>query len=145
MNRRAALAFSPGAAGPLLAEARPDLPWQARGLCAQTDPEAFFPEPGAPNWRAKRVCRSCPVRRECLSFAVDNGEEYGIWGGLSAHERRQVAPPAADMPAERRCMKGLHAMTPENTIGSGSCRACRKAADRARHRRQAREALSAAA
>ncbi|WUU93868.1 WhiB family transcriptional regulator [Spirillospora sp. NBC_01491] len=66
------------------------MPWQMFALCAQTDPEAFFPETGAPTQQAKRVCRSCPVRSECLDYALAHGETYGVWGGLSGRERRQL-------------------------------------------------------
>jgi WhiB family redox-sensing transcriptional regulator len=67
-----------------------DLDWQDRALCAQTDPEAFFPEKGGSTREAKRVCRSCDVRTECLEFALENDERFGIWGGLSERERRRV-------------------------------------------------------
>jgi len=66
------------------------LGWQDRALCAQTDPEAFFPEKGGSTREAKRVCRSCEVRAECLEFALENDERFGIWGGLSERERRRV-------------------------------------------------------
>jgi WhiB family redox-sensing transcriptional regulator len=64
--------------------------WQERALCAQTDPEAFFPEKGGSTREAKRVCLSCEVRVECLEFALENDERFGIWGGLSERERRRV-------------------------------------------------------
>lgn len=68
-----------------------DLEWQERALCAQTDPEAFFPEPGITATDAKRVCRACPVRKECLEYALDNGEQFGVWGGVSERDRRLLA------------------------------------------------------
>ena len=52
------------------AEESGELPWQDRALCAQTDPEAFFPEKGGSTREAKRVCRSCEVRAECLEYAA---------------------------------------------------------------------------
>jgi len=64
--------------------------WQERSLCAQTDPEAFFPEKGGSTREAKRVCLSCEVRVECLEYALENDERFGIWGGLSERERRRV-------------------------------------------------------
>ena len=64
--------------------------WQERALCAQTDPEAFFPEKGGSTREAKRVCLSCEVRAECLEYALENDERFGIWGGLSERERRRV-------------------------------------------------------
>mgnify|MGYP006286026699 FL=1 len=64
--------------------------WHDRALCAQTDPEAFFPEKGGSTREAKRVCASCEVRAECLEYALANDERFGIWGGLSERERRRV-------------------------------------------------------
>ncbi|WP_373456763.1 WhiB family transcriptional regulator [Brevibacterium sp. 50QC2O2] len=64
--------------------------WQELALCAQTDPEAFFPEKGGSTREAKKVCGSCEVRMECLEFALENDERFGIWGGLSERERRAL-------------------------------------------------------
>lgn len=64
--------------------------WQDQALCAQTDPEAFFPEKGGSTRDAKKVCASCTVRSECLEYALSNDERFGIWGGLSERERRRL-------------------------------------------------------
>ncbi len=64
--------------------------WRLDALCAETDPEAFFPEKGGSTREAKRVCTGCSVRAECLEFALANDERFGIWGGLSERERRRV-------------------------------------------------------
>jgi WhiB family redox-sensing transcriptional regulator len=64
--------------------------WQERALCAQTDPEAFFPEKGGSTREAKRICSTCEVRTECLEYALEHDERFGIWGGLSERERRRV-------------------------------------------------------
>jgi WhiB family redox-sensing transcriptional regulator len=64
--------------------------WRADALCAETDPEAFFPEKGGSTRDAKRVCAGCPVRAECLEFALASDERFGIWGGLSERERRRL-------------------------------------------------------
>ena len=66
------------------------LAWQADALCAQTDPEAFFPEKGGSTRDAKRICTSCEVRDACLEYALQNDERFGIWGGLSERERRKL-------------------------------------------------------
>ncbi len=66
------------------------LDWQERALCAQTDPEAFFPEKGGSTREAKKVCTGCEVRDECLEYALANDERFGIWGGLSERERRKL-------------------------------------------------------
>ena len=75
--------------------ATPDAPaeeeaWRLNALCAETDPEAFFPEKGGSTREAKRVCVGCDVRAECLEFALRNDERFGIWGGLSERERRRL-------------------------------------------------------
>ncbi|MDO5700740.1 MAG: WhiB family transcriptional regulator [Bowdeniella nasicola] len=64
--------------------------WYEAALCAQTDPEAFFPEKGGSTRDAKRVCSTCPVRGKCLEYALANDERFGIWGGLSERERRSL-------------------------------------------------------
>ena len=68
----------------------PAMGWQERALCAQTDPEAFFPEKGGSTREAKRVCTGCEVRAECLEYALEHDERFGIWGGLSERERRKL-------------------------------------------------------
>ena len=67
-----------------------ELSWQERALCAQTDPEAFFPEKGGSTREAKKVCVGCDVRGECLEYALAHDERFGIWGGLSERERRKL-------------------------------------------------------
>ncbi|QGK71297.1 WhiB family transcriptional regulator [Allosaccharopolyspora coralli] len=64
--------------------------WQERALCAQTDPEAFFPEKGGSTREAKRICQGCEVKSECLEYALEHDERFGIWGGLSERERRKL-------------------------------------------------------
>lgn len=66
------------------------LAWQGDALCAQTDPEAFFPEKGGSTRDAKRICAQCNVKSECLEYALKNDERFGIWGGLSERERRRL-------------------------------------------------------
>lgn len=65
--------------------------WQDDALCAQTDPDIFLPDKGGSTRDAKRVCASCPVRRQCLEYALT--QEFnpaGIWGGTSVRERRAL-------------------------------------------------------
>jgi WhiB family redox-sensing transcriptional regulator len=66
------------------------LAWQADGTCAQTDPEAFFPEKGGSTREAKKICIGCEVKPTCLEYALQNNERFGIWGGLSERERRKL-------------------------------------------------------
>ena len=78
--------------------------WQARGACRSVDPELFFsPDADCGSTRAtredaaKRVCRRCPVVRDCARYALASRERYGVWGGMTEAERRQItAPPRAD-------------------------------------------------
>jgi WhiB family redox-sensing transcriptional regulator len=67
-----------------------DEQWQERALCAQTDPEAFFPEKGGSTREAKRICLGCEVKDRCLDYALAHDERFGIWGGLSERERRRL-------------------------------------------------------
>jgi WhiB family redox-sensing transcriptional regulator len=66
------------------------LAWQTDALCAQTDPEAFFPEKGGSTRDAKKICTTCEVKAQCLDYALHNDERFGIWGGLSERERRRL-------------------------------------------------------
>lgn len=75
--------------------------WQRSALCAQTDPDLFFPDSHQPRryaeatqW-AKAVCVQCPVRLDCLEYALTLTERHGIWGGLSEDELHQLDRQAA--------------------------------------------------
>jgi WhiB family redox-sensing transcriptional regulator len=67
---------------------RPD--WQKHGACIGVDPEWFFPERGDDSRPAKTICRACPVQTECLDWAIETQQKFGIWGGRSERERRQI-------------------------------------------------------
>lgn len=63
-----------------------------QALCGQTDPELFFAEQqgtGTIN-AAKRICNECPVRIDCLEWALKNDERYGVWGGTTPRERARL-------------------------------------------------------
>lgn len=60
------------------------------GLCRQVDGELFFPEPGGSGRDAKKACALCKVTADCLDYALTNGIPYGIYGGLSAHQRKKL-------------------------------------------------------
>lgn len=64
--------------------------WEGDALCAQTDPDAFFPDQGGSSRKAKDLCLRCEVREECLEAALARDERWGIWGGLSLYERRAL-------------------------------------------------------
>lgn len=64
--------------------------WRESALCAQSDPEAFFPEGHGSTRAAKRVCARCEVRAECLDYALTEDIRGGVWGGLSEGERDRL-------------------------------------------------------
>jgi WhiB family redox-sensing transcriptional regulator len=66
------------------------LPWVSQARCLHADPDTFFPEKGGSTREAKRICAECPVRPQCLEYALENDEKFGIWGGLSERERRKL-------------------------------------------------------
>lgn len=68
----------------------PDQDWHADALCRQVDPDLWFPEVGGSTREAKKVCERCPVRSECLQQALANHERFGVWGGVSERDRRQL-------------------------------------------------------
>lgn len=68
----------------------PEESWQNLANCLGVDPDLFFPERGASTKEAKAVCRACVVREDCLEYALENSEKFGIWGGLSERERRRL-------------------------------------------------------
>jgi WhiB family redox-sensing transcriptional regulator len=66
-------------------------PWTRDAACAGADPELFFPaNTRQPATEAKQICAACPVRAECLEYSLANEEEFGVWGGLTEKERRQL-------------------------------------------------------
>lgn len=66
--------------------------WMQKALCAQTDPELFFPDKGdwAKAFRAKVVCQRCEVKSECLAYALERSELVGVWGGTTPEQRKQL-------------------------------------------------------
>ncbi len=64
--------------------------WMLSAKCRGVDPAEFFPSDGSGVDRAQRVCAGCPVRVECLEYALDARIEHGVWGGASERERRRI-------------------------------------------------------
>ena len=114
--------------------------WAEDALCAQTDPELFFPDKGGTCAPARRVCARCPVRAECLQDALDTGERFGIRGGLSERQRRKLAKrpvPAARCPEHGLDLSGgpvlyhcpgRHSITAAALSGAAEAATLRKAA-----------------
>lgn len=68
-----------------------DLSWMEDALCAQTDPDIFYPEKGGSTAPATSICRNCPVQAQCLDYAVTNDIRHGIWGGTSDNDRKRMS------------------------------------------------------
>lgn len=71
--------------------------WMKQAACTgpDMDAETWFPVVHTPGWqeqltRAKEICARCPVRQECLEYALDTGQRAGVWGGLSEKERQEL-------------------------------------------------------
>ena len=77
--------------------------WRHRSACLDEDPELFFPigNTGPAILQieeAKQVCRRCDVREQCLAWALEAGQDHGVWGGLSEDERRALEAPQRARP-----------------------------------------------
>lgn len=76
-------------------DTEPAVDWRLEAACRKEDPEDFFPVGATPRAKAlerhaKVVCWHCPSQPECLRWALETGEEYGVWGGLTEGERRKL-------------------------------------------------------
>jgi WhiB family transcriptional regulator, redox-sensing transcriptional regulator len=67
-----------------------DAEWMTRGKCRDLDPEVFFPSDGIGVQAAQRICAECPVRSQCLEYALATRVDHGVWGGTSERERRRI-------------------------------------------------------
>ncbi|HSX33305.1 MAG TPA: WhiB family transcriptional regulator [Candidatus Saccharimonadales bacterium] len=72
-----------------------NLDWLTEGICKDEDPDLFFPIGNdgpalLQTAQAKAVCRRCPVKDECLQWALETGQDDGVWGALSKDERRRL-------------------------------------------------------
>lgn len=75
-----------------MTESFDDTDWRRDAACREVDTSVFFPdtEEEAATATAKAICAACPVREPCLSFALANRQEQGVWGGLTETERRRM-------------------------------------------------------
>ena len=78
--------------------------WPSLAACRNGDPDALFVQ-GAEQNVAKRICRGCPVRYECLADALDNRIEFGVWGGMTERERRALLTVADEQLVFRRAKR----------------------------------------
>jgi hypothetical protein len=82
-------------------DTEPAADWRKSAACRKEDPDLFFPQGSTGMWlavieEAKAVCRRCPSISPCLQWALETGQEAGVWGGLSETERRRIKRHAAD-------------------------------------------------
>lgn len=75
--------------------------WMSDGLCAQTDPEAFYPDEHGSVEAAKAVCAACPVLAQCGAYALETKQRFGVWGGMSAYERQKIRAGARRVDTEK--------------------------------------------
>jgi WhiB family redox-sensing transcriptional regulator len=64
--------------------------WMERAQCRGEDRDLFFPSVGTPSTKARVICSTCPVRQECLAFALADSELIGVWGGTTTQERKKL-------------------------------------------------------
>jgi hypothetical protein len=128
-----------------------DVKWRDEALCAQVDPELFFEKNAN---AAKRVCASCRVAPQCLNEALEDEIPYGVWGGVAAHQRRDMLreirgaeyefPTLSDRWANRdKCGNG-HKLTEDNILlvaatGGRRCLTCKRERDQEWQERRKRE------
>lgn len=67
-----------------------------QAVCGQVDPDLFFPEKGGSVTAPKDICAVCPVRVQCLTWALAHDVRHGVWGGLSQRERTSLRRQAAE-------------------------------------------------
>ncbi len=89
--------------------------WANSALCKQSAPDELFVR-GAEQHKAKTVCAACPVRAECLAEALDNGIEWGVWGGLTERERRALLRKRPNVTSWRQLLETAKAEH-ERTVG----------------------------
>lgn len=103
--------------------------WRHRAACRDIDPELFFPvgDDGPAREQAevaKLVCAGCPVREECGRWAMETGQDSGIWGGLTEDERRVMRRAAWTPPGARPRRPVVPSRHDESHRRRGRCTAC---------------------
>jgi WhiB family redox-sensing transcriptional regulator len=101
--------------------------WRKDAACLETPNVNFFPGRGEPTKATKAVCDTCLVRAECLEYAIVNVEVFGIWGGTSEQQRRQM----------RKAMRDANGIKSRGRqLGHVAPAACGTTAGYERHRRE---------
>jgi WhiB family redox-sensing transcriptional regulator len=88
--------------------------WRDQAACREVDPELFFPIGHGPAAQAqivdaKAVCARCPVVQECLAWALETGQDAGVWGGLTEEERRELRRRMLELDGDDLERRGEHA------------------------------------
>lgn len=127
---------------------RPDRgSWQDDALCAEIGGDTWYPDKGQSPKDAKGICYECPVRTQCLQYALDHDERFGVWGGLSETERRKLAAGRPRRPQRTRHIPldpptwhpqcGTESGSKKHSReGENSCAACKQASSEARRKRE---------
>lgn len=92
--------------------------WGGRGACRTVDPDTLFVQ-GQEQNKAKSVCLGCQVRTECLAHALDNREEFGVWGGMTERERRALLRRRPTVTSWRRLLETARDEHDEPDEGGG--------------------------
>ena len=79
-------AFDPA----LLAPITEERPWAAFAVCKDRDPDTFFPTTPEAEREAIRICQGCSVQADCLEFSIEARIRFGVWGGLTEKQRRNL-------------------------------------------------------
>lgn len=106
--------------------------WVKGAVCSETDPEIFHPEKGGSTRPAKAICGGCPVRAQCLQYALEHNEQFGVWGGLSERDRREFK---TRKPVTHCVNRHEYAVTGRQV--DGRCPECSRLRDRRYRQRRA--------
>lgn len=103
-----------------------ELHWMTEALCTQVPADVFFPEKGQSADDALMICEDCSVQFDCLQYAVETGQRFGIWGGMTERERRKIRRTPA-----KRSLKAPHGTSARyrqhHRDNERACTACRDA------------------
>ncbi|GAS92654.1 WhiB family transcriptional regulator [Mycolicibacterium brisbanense] len=126
-----------GIAGALTLNVAED--WMRRKACATEDADDWFPEEGDAR-KARLICVGCPVREECLAYAIEHDERFGIWGGLAPKQRARIKQGQAPTyrflePDERPCKRCSKDFKPAHGRNIYCSTACRKLSEADRYRK----------
>lgn len=100
--------------------------WHDEAACSGSNADLFFPERGADQRPAKAICARCPVRLDCLEWALANGETSGIWGGLNERERRRGHHDKRAHECPLTVTGSTAGVQRHRKLGQNPCKACRK-------------------